>query len=289
MQIHDELPLVHLVARTSYRARPFLYRIACADLWQRIRRHFDVLACVLMPNHLHLLTPLDRKSGMRIFAQILSAFRMQMRATDDLSLRFHWETIPEPQKVQTDRNHIARTIRYIHLNPVRAGLCNDPLEWEWSTHRDWIGAVAQPAVDRIRWSRMLEKSAGLCADWLHDYVSSDESVIHKKSLIAPAGFLDDMSRDASVDSLIAAIPRALRSPRTLAQEFNPTERKLFVKAATRWTRYPAAELARQLGRHPTSAQRTLRKSRELTPNETYAIAQILTDQRLQTMPLDIRR
>jgi len=279
-------PLFHLVARTRYGARPFVHRRACADLWHRIRRHFDVVACVLMPNHVHLLAPLGRGRNLRSFARILSASWMQMRAAVDPDLEFRWEPVPAPQRVQTDRKHIARTIRYIHLNPVRAGLCGDPLEWEWSTHRDWVGAVALSSVNHERWTTILGKTASGCAEWLHEYVSSDESVLRKQPLTNPATFLDSAPEDSSVGLLVAAIPRVLRSPRIRVHEFSPGERQLFVRAAARWTHYPAAELARRIGRHPTSAQRTLRQNPALTPVEARAVAQVLADPRLRSMPLD---
>ena len=29
--------------------------------------------------------------------------------------------------------------RYLHLNPVRAGMVDRPEAWEWSSYRDYIG------------------------------------------------------------------------------------------------------------------------------------------------------
>ena len=36
--------------------------------------------------------------------------------------------------VETEE-HLAATIRYVIANPVRAGLCDDPLDWRWSGSR----------------------------------------------------------------------------------------------------------------------------------------------------------
>jgi hypothetical protein len=43
-------------------------------------------------------------------------------------------------------------IRYVVLNPVRAGLCLQPGEWPWSSYRASAGHVLPPgflAVDRL--------------------------------------------------------------------------------------------------------------------------------------------
>jgi putative transposase len=44
------------------------------------------------------------------------------------------------------------TIRYIVLNPVRAGLCKSPADWPWSSYRACAGTeLAHPflSVDRV--------------------------------------------------------------------------------------------------------------------------------------------
>lgn len=288
--------LLHLVARAASGARPFRHRHACAELWTRLSRNFDVVALVLMPDHVHLLAQTEHETSLRAFGRVLSAFRLRMRATATPDLSFEWERIPSPEKVQRDRRHVARTIRYIHLNPTRDRLCSDPLEWEWSTHRDWLGAVARPCVDRARWARAMGKRVPSCASWLHEYVSSDPSVLRPCPPADPRPFLFPSARDASIDALLRAVPRTLRSGRSLPRDFGVAERRLFLLSAARWTRYSGAELARHLGCHPTSAQRIVRRERgekvldngatgratrdPLTSDELHAMALILADPRL---------
>ncbi len=254
----SDVALLHLVARTAARARPFQHRIACADLWHRIGRTFDLVACVLMPDHVHVLAQIERESAPRSFARVLSAFRLRMQATGRPELVFDWEPLPQPEKVQHDRRHIARTVRYIHLNPSRDALCNDPLEWEWSTHRDWVGAVARPGVDRARWARAMGRRLPAGIDWLHEYVASDPSVPRPKPLVDPGPYLVGQEKDASLDAIASAVSRVLRSACSAPREFGPAERRLFLLAAARWTRYRSPELARCVGCHPTNARKMVR-------------------------------
>jgi hypothetical protein len=42
--------------------------------------------------------------------------------------------------VHVDRNeYLVHLSRYIHLNPVVAGLAKQPEDWEFSSYRDYIG------------------------------------------------------------------------------------------------------------------------------------------------------
>lgn len=253
-----ELHLLHLVARTASGARPFHDRIACADLWSRLAHSFDVVACVLMPDHVHLLAQVDPEIALRAFARVLSAFRLRMQTRVRSELAFEWESLPQPEKVQRDKRHIARTLRYIHLNPTRDALCQDPLEWEWSTHRDWVGAVARAAVDRVRWARAMGRRMPSCREWVQEYVASDVSVPVPRPVVDPAPWLRPGARDASLDTIASAVPRVLRSGCSAPSEFGAAERRLFLLSAARWTRYRAPELARYVGCHRSNALKMLR-------------------------------
>lgn len=251
--------LLHLVARAEEGARPLRSRVACFDLWHRLGARFDVVACVLMPDHVHLLARVDGRVARRAFAQVLSSFRARAIGSPEYDCaKFSWEPLPQPQKVQRDARQLARTVRYIHLNPVRDGLCDDPLEWEWSSHRDWTGAVARPCVDLGRWGRALRRPAATRAEWLHGYVCSDASVRRPRPLADPRPWLVSPRIDASLAVLSAAVPRVLRGKGISATDLDVAGRRLFVLAAGRWTRYSAAQLARWIGRDPTGVRRWLR-------------------------------
>ncbi len=34
---------------------------------------------------------------------------------------------------------VREKIKYCHMNPVKAGLVNDPLDWPWSSYRHYVG------------------------------------------------------------------------------------------------------------------------------------------------------
>jgi putative transposase len=113
-------------------------RLYLALLGQVVRRHaWTLLTYVLMTNHYHLLFRIDRgglSDGMQdlngCFARTMN--RRHGRVGHLFERRFYDEL------VGSDR-HLLAAVRYIVLNPVRAGICRRPEQWPWSSHRAVLG------------------------------------------------------------------------------------------------------------------------------------------------------
>ena len=115
----------------------FVQQLAVSSERARVAIH----AWVVMSNHIHLLvTPPD--GGLeRWLAALKSRFaRLALRNDAQLRARSNgrfW--LPGggfDRLVRSERSWIEK-MSYIHLNPVRAGMCNHPCEWPWSSARDW--------------------------------------------------------------------------------------------------------------------------------------------------------
>jgi hypothetical protein len=119
----------HLVASTLGRVRSLLRPEHARWLWHRLRANLpSALACVLMPDHLHVFVPPGLRS---VLVHVLAAF------TTRFGVRFE---LLDPQPAHSAE--IAhRMIRYVLLNPVRERLVDDPWRWRWSTLRDLVGAA----------------------------------------------------------------------------------------------------------------------------------------------------
>jgi REP element-mobilizing transposase RayT len=97
----------------------------------------------LMPNHIHLLLECrvgELSKGM----QRLSAGFAQWHNTryEQTGHHFQGRFHAEPA---ASTEHLLEIIRYIALNPVRAGLCTDPVSWTWSSYAALIGLRPPPA------------------------------------------------------------------------------------------------------------------------------------------------
>ena len=109
----------------------------------RLRKYFNIetawlIAYCLMPSHFHLLVyPIIDNFGNKVMQPFSVSY------TKDINKRQN-RTEPlfqgpfQAKFVDKDR-YLLHLSRYIHLNPVSAGLVNQPEEWEYSSYRDYIG------------------------------------------------------------------------------------------------------------------------------------------------------
>ena len=50
------------------------------------------------------------------------------------------------EAIETDE-YLLMALRYIHRNPVKAGLCKDPKDYAYSSYSDYLGRSSSPATD----------------------------------------------------------------------------------------------------------------------------------------------
>lgn len=163
--------IFHFVATPLPGHKPLADAATAWWLMGRLRAAFpDALAACLMPDHPHLIAPCDDPRVARVrLARVLGMLAVRKRA------RRLFEEVPEPRLIP-DSKHLARQIRYVHLNPCRNGLVSDPLSWPWSTHRGLVGAEVDPWVTPGRLAAALGRSEAGFSEWLHRYVSGDPAV-----------------------------------------------------------------------------------------------------------------
>jgi putative transposase len=123
----------------------------------RIRKPFHVDAWVVLPNHAHAiwtLPPGDHDCASRwravkiAFSKALHKACVpggakakcepaaRMSGTGDGTI---WERHYRAYRVSDDEEY-ASLIDYLHSNPVRHGLCQDPAEWPWSSLHRFVAA-----------------------------------------------------------------------------------------------------------------------------------------------------
>lgn len=51
----------------------------------------------------------------------------------------------------TGESHALELVRYLALNPVRAGACGGPEDWAWSSYPACIGHAPAPAFLAVEW------------------------------------------------------------------------------------------------------------------------------------------
>ncbi len=97
-----------------------------------------IVAYCLMPNHYHLLVHVRHEDVLapflqRLFSAYVQAFNKQQERSGTL-----FEGRAKGVLVASDA-YVLELCRYIHLNPVKAGLVRDPADWAYSNYLDYIG------------------------------------------------------------------------------------------------------------------------------------------------------
>ena len=262
---------IHLVARTRGAAQPFTEHGRAAWFWRHLRGTFpEALAAVLMPDHLHVITPAAARAKEQA-SNLLAAFGRRFELGRAL-----WHPIPPPEPVRNSL-HLWRQLRYVALNPCRDRLCSDPLDWLWSTYRDVMGATADPWVTAERLARAVGEPARDFRPRLHRYVSSDPSVQVSGTPEPVAAPPTEFSR-YPLEWIAHAAGAALRRPAGEVKTRSPV-RVLFLQLARAQGWRNGAHLARYSNVTRSGARKAA--SRSLPPQALSAAMLCLGDPRLR--------
>ena len=135
----------HVTQRGNGRAQTFFDDCDYALYRQLLREHcasagVEVWAWVLMPNHVHLiLAPGDPDGIRRAMSRVHRAYAGHIHARLRRTGHF-WQG--RFGCVAMDDEHTCAALRYVALNPVRAGLVASAHDWPWSSARAQLGIVA---------------------------------------------------------------------------------------------------------------------------------------------------
>ena len=93
----------------------------------------EIWAYCLMPNHVHLIMVPGHEDGLR--AALGETHR---RYTRHINSRYGWRGHLWQERFHSfpmDEKHLLASVRYVELNPVVAGLCKCPWDWQFSSAR----------------------------------------------------------------------------------------------------------------------------------------------------------
>ena len=108
------------------------------------------IAYCLMGNHIHLVIDVPAftiSRGMQLLnGQYAQAFNRRHGYVGHLfQARFSASRVD-------DDAHSLQVGRYVVLNPVRAGMVEEAVDWEWSSHPAMLGKVAPPPFLDVEWT-----------------------------------------------------------------------------------------------------------------------------------------
>ena len=135
----------------------------------RRRYPYKLIGYVIMPDHVHAIVnrSVDTISNWlrRVRGNSARNILVWLRAEEHL-LSLKKLALNPPQKRQHtpavwqkdpsvidlwSPKFIRQKLDYLHLNPVRAGLCQHPAEWKWSSYRTYLPHKAGDVPIEIDW------------------------------------------------------------------------------------------------------------------------------------------
>ena len=248
------------------------------------RFNWTVHAYCLMSNHYHLLveTPdANLSAGMRQLNGVYTQLNNRAHGRVGHVFQGRFKAI-----VVDKDNYLLELARYVVLNPVRAGMVQEPAQWPWSSYHamlspaslpgpDWLAtdkllayfAPDQQAPGRIdrtqaqqRYIDHVRNGVGLPSVWeglTGQVYLGDEKFVSKMSAMA-----EQSPQGARAGRSSLEIPNAQRRPVPLplaayAQQ-HPNDRNVAIQAAFATGSYTMAQLAGHHRMHYTSISRIVK-------------------------------
>lgn len=132
----------HLTTRTQNRAHrftgPVRDRVVHFLAREVERSDARLLAYAVMTNHLHLVIVQGSFPLGRFMQPLLSSIALSVHRIHGVA--GHVFERPYRHSVCLDYDYLRYAIAYTHANPVRAGLCEDPADYRWSSHSAYVAA-----------------------------------------------------------------------------------------------------------------------------------------------------
>lgn len=149
-RVHFAGAFYHVIARGNKGAKVFktprdysLYRQFLKEYKERYS--FILYAYVLMPTHVHLLIEVQEKPLSKIMQSL------QFRYTSNYNVKYGtWGHLFQGRykAFLCEKDiYLLELSAYIHLNPVRAGLVEDPSDYPWSSYRAYAFGADEDVVD----------------------------------------------------------------------------------------------------------------------------------------------
>ena len=112
---------------------------ACAEIVQEALlfldgSRFDLHSWVVMPNHVHFLARFNEGQSMPDGLHSLKSFS----ANEIKKLHPEMDSVWQPgyfDRYMRNEDHFWRTVNYIHRNPVMVGICDEAVDFQWSSAR----------------------------------------------------------------------------------------------------------------------------------------------------------
>jgi len=197
----------HVTQRGSRRQPTFFceedYQLYLNVVAESCRRHgVEVWAYCLMPNHIHMIAmPSASEALSKALGFAHRKYAMRVNAREGWTGHLWQERF---SSFVMDESYLLAAVRYVELNPVRAGLVDHPQDYRWSSvkshlnNTDDVLVKVAPMLERVTcWSSFLEVERSVVEIKSHtntgrplghnDFVSGLEKIVKRPMRPQKAG------------------------------------------------------------------------------------------------------
>jgi putative transposase len=172
------------LSRGNNRARVFYspeeYDRFVRLLDKALKRHdVDAYAFCIIPNHFHLVARVDETEQLSDMMQWWLTTHARRHHMQHGSSGHVWQARFKSFPIQEDE-HLLTVLRYVLLNPCRAGLTQNAWEWRWSSLRHGWMVKAWPV-----------EPTGPVSAWLRTPATEEDEARVRRSLLKGAPFGDE--------------------------------------------------------------------------------------------------
>lgn len=156
---------MHYITFTCYHRQPKLVRASAKELFEqtleRVRRWYGfwISAYVVMPEHVHLLVSEPERGQLSVALQMLKQI-VARKLNAGQSAEPFWQRRYYDFNVWSGRKFREKR-GYIHHNPVRRGLVENPEDWPWSSYRHWLSGVEGTVEIESQWTARKRERMGI--------------------------------------------------------------------------------------------------------------------------------
>ncbi|MDO9575456.1 MAG: transposase [bacterium] len=270
----------HVMARGNHRESIFRddhdrERFLKKLLEYKERYGFILYAYTLMSDHIHLLIEVRKEPLSRVMQGLLQSHtQWYNRKYKTVGHLFQGRY----KAILCDKNNYLLTLlRYIHLNPVRAGIVKEPAKYRWSSHRAYLDLDHSDIVDtefvltqlssNTQESRQIYQS--FVQEWVNESKEEDFYRTIDQRFLGEEDFIEEVKKKSGEELLIEDDVLKNKTLDEIAKEVEKLTgvtlsdlygrcrkkeiveaRSLFVRLALLYTKYKRKEIAEYLGRVP---------------------------------------
>jgi len=115
-------------------------------IWKTLdfyRKRADILlfGFVFMPDHTHMLVKINESITLPRFMNGMKAYVANQLGGRSIWQKSYWS------ELITDDHHFIEKLKYIHSNPVRAGIVETQTDFIWSSASDYENGNANKRID----------------------------------------------------------------------------------------------------------------------------------------------